>query len=182
MIEDKLLILKFKHGSVDALRRIYEKYKGYLLKIAIALLHDVNLAEDVVQDVFIRFAQSENRISINGSLKGYLRTCVVNSAHNKNREKRLRPSVELNDSKTIIAESNNPDHWILCEEESKRIGDALAQLPYEQREVVVLHLHGDMKFRQIAKLKAVSIKTIQSRYRYGLDKLRLLLNSEDRGN
>ena len=181
MIEDKLLILKFKHGSVDALRRIYEKYKVYLLKIAIALLHDVDLAEDVVQDVFVRFAQSENRISINGSLKGYLRTCVVNSAHNKNREKRLRPTVGLNESESKISNSNNPDHWIVCEEESKRIGDTLVQLPYEQREVVVLHLHGDMKFRQIAKLKAVSIKTIQSRYRYGLDKLRSLLNSKNRG-
>ena len=59
-----------------------------------------------------------------------------------------------------------------------KISRALAQIPYEQREVVVLHLHGDMKFREIAGLRAVSTKTIQSRYRYGLDKLRSILNSE----
>ena len=178
MIEDKLLILKFKHGSSDALRRIYEKYKVYLLKIAVALLHDASLAEDAVQDAFVRFAQSQNSISINGSLKAYLRTCVINSVHNKNREKQHRNSTELNDSGSITSKSNNPLQWIVCKEESIWINDALERLPYEQREIVVLYLFGDMKFRQIAKLKDVSIRTIQSRYRYGLEKMRSILNGE----
>ena len=52
MLEDKLLILKFKCGSPEALRRIYEKYRLYLLKLAAALLNDVSVAEDVVHDVF----------------------------------------------------------------------------------------------------------------------------------
>jgi DNA-directed RNA polymerase specialized sigma24 family protein len=46
MVEDKLLIWKFKLGNRDALRRIYEKYKNDLLKLAVALLNDVNTAED----------------------------------------------------------------------------------------------------------------------------------------
>jgi DNA-directed RNA polymerase specialized sigma24 family protein len=54
----------------------------------------------------------------------------------------------------------------------------LIKVPFEQREVIVLHLYGEMKFREIATLQAVSLKTIQSRYRYGLDKLRSILNSE----
>lgn len=54
----------------------------------------------------------------------------------------------------------------------------MAQLPYEQREVVMLHLHGGMMFKQIAKSQHVSINTIQSRYRYALDKLRRLLDGE----
>ena len=47
MIEDRLLIWKFKHGSSDALRRIYEKHRVYLLTLATALLNDVNTAEDI---------------------------------------------------------------------------------------------------------------------------------------
>ena len=58
------------------------------------------------------------------------------------------------------------------------MNNALAELPYEQREVVILHVQGGMKFRAIAKSRNVSINTIQSRYRYGLDKLRSLLNSD----
>ena len=78
MIEDQLLIWKFKLGDKDALRRIYAKYKNDLLKLAVALLGDVNPAEDVVQDVFVRFAQSSERIRPAGNLRKYLLTCVAN--------------------------------------------------------------------------------------------------------
>ena len=67
-MEDKLLILGFKHDCSEALRRIYEKYRLYLLKLAVDLLHDVSLVEDVVHDVFIRFVQSTDDFKINGSI------------------------------------------------------------------------------------------------------------------
>ena len=55
---------------------------------------------------------------------------------------------------------------------------ALSRIPYEQREAVVLHLKGGMKFKEIARLQGVSLSTTHGRYRYGLDKLRSQLNSE----
>ncbi|MCP4610396.1 MAG: RNA polymerase sigma factor [Planctomycetes bacterium] len=177
-MEDKLLILRFKQGSSEALRRIYEKYRLYLLKIAVALLNDVSLAEDVVHDVFIRFVQSADKFSINGSLKAYLRTCVVNGVRNRARSNQVRHYVELSQAGPIPSDQNGSDQWAILKEESMKISNALIQVPFEQREVVVLHLHGGMKFREIAKLQAVSTKTIQSRYRYGLNKLRSILNSE----
>ncbi|MHC4242559.1 MAG: RNA polymerase sigma factor [Planctomycetota bacterium] len=177
-MEDKLLILRFKHGSSEALRRIYEKYRLYLLKLAVALLHDVSLAEDVVHDVFVSFVQSADDFKINGSLKAYLRTCVLNGARNKARSGQVRNYVEISQAGPIPSNQNGSDQWAILKEESMRISNALVQVPFEQREVVVLHLHGGMKFREIAKLQAVSTKTIQSRYRYGLNKLRSILNSE----
>ncbi len=178
MLDDKLLILRFKHGSSEALHRIYEKHRLYLLKLAVALLHNVNLAEDVVHDVFIRFAQSAETLKINGSLKAYLRTCVINGVRNKLRADQVRSYVELSEAGPIASEQNGSDQWAILKEESMRISKALVQVPFEQREVVVLHLHGGMKFREIARLQDVSIKTIQSRYQYGLEKLRLILNNE----
>ncbi|MHC4585607.1 MAG: RNA polymerase sigma factor [Planctomycetota bacterium] len=177
-MEDKLLILRFKHGSSEALRRIYEKYRLYLLKLAVALLHDVSLAEDVVHDVFVSFVQSADDFKINGSLKAYLRTCVLNGARNKARSGQVRNYVEISQAGPIPSNQNGSDQWAILKEESMRISNALVQVPFEQREVVVLHLHGGMKFREIAKLQAVSTKTVQSRYRYGLNKLRSILNSE----
>ncbi len=178
MLEDKLLILRFRSGSSEALRRIYEKYRIYLLRLATALLNNTDIAEDVVHDVFLRFAQSPDRLGLNGSLKSYLRTCVVNSAHNKVRAEQVRSCVGLDEIVPAIADSNNLDNWIILKEDSIRIANALAQLPLEQREAIVLHLHGDMKFHEIAKMQNVSLKTIQSRYRYGLDKLRGILDTE----
>jgi RNA polymerase sigma-70 factor (ECF subfamily) len=178
MLEDKLLIIRFKQGSSEALRRIYEKYRLYLLKLATALLHDVSCAEDIVHDVFIRFAQSAETLRVSGSLKAYLRTCLINGVRNRIRADKVRSYVELNDAGEIASEQNRADQWAIVKEESVKISGALSQIPFEQREAVVLRLHGDMKFRQIARLQNVPVKTIRSRYRYGLEKLRSILNSE----
>lgn len=178
MLEDKLLTIRFRNGSPEALRRIYEKYRRYLLKIAAALLHDTSVAEDVVHDVFMQLAQSIDRIRISGSLKAYLRTCVINQVRNRLRAERIRSTVQLSEAGSIAAEQHRADQWAVLTEDSHRISSALTQVPFEQREVIVLHLHGDMKFREIAASQNVPLKTVQSRYRYGLDKLRSLLNSE----
>jgi len=55
---------------------------------------------------------------------------------------------------------------------------AMAELPDEQREVVVLHLQGKLPFREIARLQEISINTAMSRYRYGLDRIRSALDGE----
>jgi len=68
--------------------------------------------------------------------------------------------------------------WIIDSEQLRQLNDALDQLPEQQREVIILHLQGGMKFKAIAELQGVSINTVQSRCRYGLDKLRSILDSE----
>jgi len=177
MMEDRLLIWKFKLGSRDALCRIYEKYSGFLLTLATALLNDVNEAEDVVHDFFVSFAQSGEKLRLNGSFKWYLATCVTNRARDRLRARQLQ-TVDLDQADSVYSDAMEPDSAAVCNEELQTLCAAMEQLPYEQREVVLLHTKGHMKFRQIAKLQDVSIKTVQSRHRYGLDKLRSLLNSE----
>jgi DNA-directed RNA polymerase specialized sigma24 family protein len=54
----------------------------------------------------------------------------------------------------------------------------MASLPYEQREVISLRIEAKMTFRQIAGLQKTSISTTNARYKYGIEKLRSLLNSE----
>ena len=177
MIEDKLLIWRFKCGSRDALCKIYEKYKKDLLKLASAILNERNSAEDVVHDVFVSFAQSSERLKLSGSLKYYLATCVMNLARDRIRsEKRRLDSLEC--VGPIASATNDSQQQLIEKEESGRLRWALSQLPYEQREVVLLHLKGQIKFREIAALQHVSVNTVQGRYRYGLDKLRSLLDSE----
>jgi RNA polymerase sigma-70 factor (ECF subfamily) len=65
---------------------------------------------------------------------------------------------------------------VVRSEEIARLEEVLKYLPYEQKEAVMLHLKGGMKFMQIAEIQDVSINTVQSRYRYGIEKLRLLLS------
>lgn len=178
MIEDTVLLWKIKRGSKDALRRIYEKYRRDLLTLAVNLLGDTNSAEDVVQDVFVSFVQSVEKFRLTGSLKGYLATCVANRSRDCIRKKQRQRLSMVKEEEQMTSDTNNPVQLVVRCEELERVSLAITQLPHPQREAIILHLHGHLKFRQIAEFQEVSVKTAQSRFRCGLDKLRSILNSE----
>ena len=95
-----------------------------------------------------------------------------------NRSKRRRPTVNLDEIDPPVSNFKRPDQWIDYDEDFRRLKGAMNQLPYEQKEAVIMHIQGKMKFREIAKSQKASIKTVLSRYRYGLSKLRSILKSE----
>ncbi len=75
--------------------------------------------------------------------------------------------------------ATDPVKVLISREESARVFNMLMKLPYDQREVFVLHVQGEMKFREIAELQSVSTRTVISRYRYGIEKLQALLERDD---
>jgi len=176
-MEDKLLVFRCKRHSKAALTRIYEKYKQHLLILAIALLNDTSSAEDAVHDVFVRFVQTVHNFELTGSLKGYLATCVANRARNMNKAKN-QSNVSLDSADPLAQPSYELRCSITSNEQLDQLAQAVGQLPYEQREAILLHLHSGATFRAIAAERNVSVNTVKSRYRYGLDKLRLILNHE----
>ena len=176
MLEDKLLVWRFNRGDPDALRSIYLKYRIDLLKVAAALLNNRDHVEDVVHDVFVSFAQTVGTFRLSGTLKGYLSICIANRARDANRAMFRRRTVNLDQPEKFLPDQNQSDRSVMRDELSERLNRAMAELPYEQREVIILHLQSRMKFQQIAKGKSVSLNTVQSRYRYGLNKLRSILD------
>lgn len=178
MLEERLLVSRFNRGDTDALRRIYGKYRDDLLKVARALLNDTDGIEDVLHDVFVSFAETSGEFRLRGSLKGYLSICVANRARDRNRAMQRQQTISLEESEPARPGKDLPDESAVRGELSERLSHAMARLPYEQREVIVLHLQSKMKFRQIAELQEVSVNTVLSRYRYGLDKLRSILDGE----
>jgi RNA polymerase sigma-70 factor (ECF subfamily) len=175
MLEDKLLVWKLKHGNIDALRRIYIKYKDNLLVLGIALSNDRATAEDALHDIFISFAQYAHKLQLRTSLKSYLSSCIAN---------RIR-SLQSNGNRTVALVNNienkdciEPAGQAISAEQSELIETAIAELPYQQKEVIALHMQSQMKFKDIATLLDVSINTVQSRYRYGLEKLRSKLDGK----
>jgi RNA polymerase sigma factor (sigma-70 family) len=165
MLEDKVLIWKFNCGNRDVLRYIYEKYKDDLVTLAAALLCDVGSAEDAVHDAFVSLIERSSTLRLTRNLKAYLATCVANNARNRYRAKQRRKTATLDDA-------------AIFGEEMRHLSSALAQLPYEQREVVILRLYSGMKFRAIARAQATSVNTVQGRYRYALYRMRSMLDAE----
>jgi RNA polymerase sigma-70 factor (ECF subfamily) len=177
MFEDKWLIWKLKRGRNDALGKIYEKYKNNMLALAVALSNNKNAAEDIMHDVFVSFAQSANKLQLRTSLKSYLLTSVANRVRNLGRDK-IKSALDVEDMEIAGAAGDCPERAAISKEQSQQINLALGQLSYEQQEVIILHLQSGLKFREIAESQNVSVNTIQSRYRYGIDKLRSILDGE----
>jgi RNA polymerase sigma-70 factor (ECF subfamily) len=178
MLEDELLKRRFKRGSPEALSRIYEKYFDSLLTLAMGLLRHAEDAQDVVHDVFVSFARSANEFHLQGSLSGYLATSVVNRVRDRRRMDRRHghgPDVEP----ALSSPEAGPAQRVIYHEQTQRLNEALAALPYDQREVIVLRLKAGMRFREIAKLQGAALTTVQSRYHYGLDRLRSLLAEDE---
>jgi RNA polymerase sigma factor (sigma-70 family) len=174
MHNEKRLIQRMKNGDQDALRILYVEHKDFLLTLANALLHDIPAAEDVLHDVFVAFTRNIKNFQLKGSLKSYLATCVANGARSQLRRQKIRAASDL----TIEPQAKQRPCPVETQETADRIRSHLAALPLEQREVVLLRLKADLTFKEIARIQNVSIPTVQGRYRYGIDKLRSLLNGE----
>jgi len=178
MIKQKLLIWKYNRGSKDILRRIYEKYKDEMVTLAAALLNDKSAAEDVVHEVFTYLIKSCGRLRVSSSLKGYLTTSVANRARNINKSAHKRLSVPLDKLQESSSPKSGPDDAMVFNEDVRKLLSSLARLPYEQREVILLHIYSGLKFRKIGESQGVSVNTVQGRYRYGMSKLRSSMDGE----
>jgi len=177
MSEDRSLVRQLNAGSKQALRRIYEMYRADLFTIAISLIKDKHLAEDCLQDVFVRLAETAGQIRVRSNLKGYLASAIVNRA--RDRLRRDSRQIDCSVEELQLEEATpGPDQHLICGEQTSVLLQAIAKLPLEQREVFVLHTQGSMSFRWIAGQQEVSIRTAQSRYRYSIKKLRQLLCME----
>ena len=177
MLEDRILIRKAKRGERGAFGQIYERYRDTLLTVAMSLLADPELAQDVVQDVFVKFVESLDGFELRGRLRGYLATCVANRARD-----RLRQMARARDNKVEQKGRDLPQarplDLAIQNEQLHRLAKVLAQLPYEQREIIALKVHGGLSFRAIARQRGIRLGTVQSRYRYALDQLRTQLDGK----
>jgi RNA polymerase sigma-70 factor, ECF subfamily len=164
-------------GDADAFERIYLRYKDDLFSALVGFLAgDRATAEDVLHDVFVTFAERARRLRIKQSLRNYLWTSCLNRARDvlRRRTERTPPVLEL----ATVPSETDPRRLAQDDEEARQLWSALGTLPLEQREVVLLHIHGQLTFREVAELLGISINTAQSRYRYALQALRKRLNPQ----
>ncbi len=159
-----------------ALNEVYRKHKDDLASAAYHLLGDMAGAEDVLQDVFVRLARNGRCLERAEDLRAYLVSSVLNRARDVLRRRRIEPgSVGSLDNRS----DSTPDPATVAadKDDAARVAEALAGIPAEQREVVVLRTYGQLRFREIADVLGISINTVQSRHRYALEALRVRLTS-----
>ncbi len=175
MLEDRILLWKAKRGDKSAFDALYAKYVDTLLTVGRNLLGNADEAEEVVQDVFTSFVESLGAFQLRGNLKGFLAICVANRARDRLRRRSRTATTEYEAPRDSVSE---PLELMIRNEQISRLQQALAELPAEQREVIVLKMHAGLSFRVMASELGIALGTVQNRYRYGIDRLRSSLNGE----
>ena len=127
-------------------------------------------AEDVVHEAFVRYWQAQDRAQ---DVLAYLYTCVRNSAQDWRRN---RASIRRREKSASTKSWFQPSDDLVAMEQNTAIQAAVAELPCELREVVVLRTWGKLTFQQIGQTLEISPSTADSRYRQALLKLRSQLS------
>ena len=162
---DKELIRKVHAGNKEALNVIIDKYYDDIYRFCFYLTLNELDSYDISQEVFLRFIKYIDTYTYK-NLKGYLLIMARNLCRDYFRTKELEDTVEI--SKDTIY----TDKEIRNIEFKIYMNAILNRIPFEQREVVVLRIQGDLRFKDIAKMLGCNLSTVKSRYRSGIEKMR----------
>jgi RNA polymerase sigma factor (sigma-70 family) len=178
---DRVLAARLVGGESDALAEAYRLYAGLVFGVCQRVLRDDTLSEDVTQEVFVSLWQFPDRFDpARGSLRAWLGLLAHHRSVDRVRAERRHTERQLESHASAPrrydgehnVESDVSAMWL-----SDRVRDAIAKLPAEQREAIVLAYFGDRSYRQVALELGVPEGTVKSRVRLALRRLDALLSS-----
>jgi RNA polymerase sigma-70 factor (ECF subfamily) len=175
--DDELLRLIGRDDEA-ALVALYDRYAGYVCAVALRVLGDRELAEEVVQDTFLRCwhgveTYHPGRGRVVGWLVGIARNRAIDALRSRSHQARLREGAELADRPPSggTGEPTATDLVLLRAE----VAEALAALPVGQRQIIELAYYGGLSQSEIARALGEPLGTVKTRTRAAMDRLRLLL-------
>jgi RNA polymerase sigma-70 factor (ECF subfamily) len=175
---DAALLDRFAGGDRAALDELFRRYRGVAYRVAYRLLGREADALDAVQDGFVKALTHLDRFRGHSSFKTWLLRIVSNAALDLGRRRQRdgwndRPAPP--ESADRLRPDPAPDAELERADLRRVIEAALARLPEAQRQTFVLHVDGEMSYREVADALGISIGTVMSRLFYARQKLRTLL-------
>jgi RNA polymerase sigma-70 factor (ECF subfamily) len=167
--EERTLAQAFARREAWAFDEAYRRYGSLLFSVAMNVLHNAEDAEDCVHDVLVRVWKNAQAFAIErGSVRGFLVVCVRNDAISRRRAAARRGRLSER-----IAREDEPVEELQIDDfiEQRRLREALAQLPEDQRKPLVLAYFRGKTHVQIAEELCEPLGTVKSRISLGLRKL-----------
>lgn len=161
-------------GDEAALEQVYGRYGGACFALARRILDDAQLAEDVVQQVFLALWQGSGYDPTRGAVSTWLLSVTHHKAvdslrRESTRRKRLASEQALVE---LAAAGPGPDSETWTRVRAERTREALRELSPEQREVLLLAYYGGYTQREIAELSGIPLGTVKSRTLTALRRMR----------
>ena len=183
---DNALVELFMHGDHSALESLIARHKNRIYTYILLIVRNQHLAEDIFQDTFVKVIRSlrlgnyvENgrfiswvlRIAHNLIIDHYRKERNMNLLSNDDTEMDLFNSAKFSD-KTV-------EQLMISDQISKEVKMLIRELPFEQKQVVILRHYVGLSFKEIADQTGVSINTSLGRMRYALINMRKLIEEKN---
>ena len=181
-LTDNELIQLFQQGNPRAFDVLIDRHQERIFNAINFMVKDSYLAEDLIQDIFIKIIGNLKLGKYND--EGKFLPWALRIAHNycvdHFRKVKRTPTIKTSDDQDlfeIIKHTDHPADYKMTRSQSHRdIQELVDLLPEEQREIIVLRHYANLSFKEIAQMTNCSINTALGRMRYGLINLRKMMN------
>jgi len=176
--DDSVLITLYRNGNEAAFNLLVDRYQSKVFTTIFLIVKDQEVAEDLLQDVFVKVLHTLNSDKYNE--EGKFQPWVMRIAHNLAidyfRKAKRYPTILLEDGSNLLnslsfAEDSSEEQRIK-EETLAWVRNLIDELPEAQKEVVIMRHYLDLSFQEIAEQTGVSINTALGRMRYALNHIR----------
>jgi RNA polymerase sigma-70 factor (ECF subfamily) len=177
---DQQLLEAMGRRDVGALEKLYDRYGSFAYGLAVRVIGDRQLAEDVIQEVFFNlWRQAGTFDNARGSVRNWLLTSVHHRAIDfvRQRNGKTRRDVELTEAEYRL---NSPEPWAEVANSTDRdmLKKGIVALPAEQRRTLEMAYFQGMTHAEIAEATGVPLGTVKGRLRLALEKMRAYLESK----
>ena len=160
-MDDRALIKAFQAGDEFAFVSLYNRYKGGVYAYCAKMLQDRTLAQDVMQETFLRVYENRHRLLNTSSFKSWLYTIARNQCLNQLR--RQRRQVPLVDEPPPPAIPDTPGSRLEKSEQIALVNQYLAHLKPDYREVIILREYQNLSYEEIAAVTRSTLSAVKSR-------------------
>lgn len=177
-ISDQSLVKQYIQGNEACLEMLINRHKDRLFTTIILIVKDTYIAEDLFQETFIKIIKNlrAGKYNEEGKFFPWASRIARNMAIDYFRKIQRMPTITDSSGydvfRTLKIKTENREEQIIRSEKEDMVRAAIEQLPFEQRQVLILRHYGDLSFKEIAKMTDVSINTALGRMRYAITNMR----------
>ncbi len=176
MKNDFMILEEVKGGNIDAFSELVLRHKKVILRMALRMTRDLELAEDIVQDSFLKAFRKIHLFENRSSFKSWLFQIAINTAKNKIRSLRMN-HVNIDNVSISIAPKGETD---LHESDLRgALRLEIDRLPPKQKMALELRVFEELSFKEISEIMECPYDTAKANYRHALMKLRSRFASEE---
>ena len=175
---DSQLIQRVCEGDLSALGTLYDRYRLLVFRTALAITHDRQSAEDILQEAFLKINAYAKRIDLSLPLEPWLYRVTVNLAYTwVSRRSRWLTSLETVIDRLVAPARTNSEYRAEMSELQSVIQQAIDSLPPAQRMTVILYYLNDLSLKEISYILDCPVGTVKSRLHYGREHLKDCLHA-----